>query len=187
MAKILFLAVVATCFAGLMAAEHAIPKNFDEFMAMTEKAFQDMTKHVGEMIPMGSDKAKEVLETMRANANQMATTLQENIGKLHDQVKDNPELTKMVNSLQEKVNESVEKLKADNPELAANAEKLHERMVSTMNTLIGEVKKVEAEVGKEGGVKDTVESMLKDMVESSKVKYQELEKMIHDQIGHGAH
>nr|ATU82507.1 venom protein family 12 protein 2 [Lethocerus distinctifemur] len=185
MAKILFLTLLATCIAGMMAAEQAIPMNFDEFLKMTEKAFQDMTRHVGDMIPLSSEKAKEVLVTMRANANQIATSLQENIGKIHDQVKGNPELTKVVNSLQEKVNESVERLKADNPELAANAEKMQEMMKATMDSLVDEVKKVEAEVKKEGGVKDTVEGMLKEVLEKAEAGYKKYVDEIHNKLGHG--
>nr|ATU82443.1 venom protein family 24 protein 1 [Lethocerus distinctifemur] len=56
-----------------------------------------------------------------------------------------------------------------------------------MNTLMAEVKKVEAEVQKEGGVKDTVEGMLKDVLESSRTKYQEFERMLHTQLDHSAH
>ncbi|KAL1116648.1 hypothetical protein AAG570_005120 [Ranatra chinensis] len=182
--KYFFLALVATCFAGLM-AEQAIPKDFNEFMKMTEKAVQDISKHIGDMLPQTEEKGKEVWDAIKANANTMATNLQEGMKKIHDELKDHPELTKFVDELQTKVNEQVTKLRSENPELAANAEKLHESFVSSMRTVIDEVKKVEAEASKEGGVKDTMDKMLQDLVEKGKQQYQTLEQAIHDKIGHG--
>nr|ATU82407.1 venom protein family 12 protein 1 [Lethocerus distinctifemur] len=185
MAKLLFLVVVATCIAGLIADEVKIPKDFNEFMEMTKKAMEDMNKHMNEMLPQGTEKAKEILETMRTNANQMAASVQEGVTKLHDQVKDNPELNKMVNTLQTHFNEHIEKMKSDNPELAANAEKMQEMMKATMDSLVDEVKKVEAEVKKEGGVKDTVEGMLKEVLEKAEAGYKKYVDEIHNKLGHG--
>nr|AAB35026.1 apolipophorin-III, apoLp-III [Lethocerus medius=giant water bugs, hemolymph, Peptide, 60 aa] [Lethocerus medius] len=59
--------------------EMKIPKDFNEFMEMTKKAVEDMNKHVNEMLPQGTEKAKEITATMKANANQMAASVIEGV------------------------------------------------------------------------------------------------------------
>ena len=100
------------------------------------------------------------------------------------QLKSNPQLQETIKNLQTKIDEATANLKKDNPEVAANAQKVIDQVKGAYDSVTKELERVNSEVNKKGGLKDDLETLLKGLIDRGSAAAKELQVMSYNLHAH---
>ncbi|XP_014281281.1 reticulocyte-binding protein 1 [Halyomorpha halys] len=148
--------------------ETTVKKTFDEAKKSLNLPNDPNGEAVVKAVKEQGQKAEQALKDMRT--------------KIEQQIKSNPQIQDAIKGLQAKVDEAAASLKKENPEVAANAQKILDNVKSAYESVGKEMEKVNSEISKKGGLKDDLESLFKNLIDRGNVYANQLKSQIDEAL-----